>query len=61
MASICLDISSIRFPPVEPTWEFPPLSDEPGAIYTWEVMSHRTSWETLRGRYDEHNISFPSV
>jgi hypothetical protein len=22
------------------------------------VMSHRTRWETPRGRYDEHNIKF---
>jgi hypothetical protein len=22
------------------------------------VISHRTSWETLRGRYDEHNSKF---
>jgi hypothetical protein len=22
------------------------------------LMSHRTSWETLRGRYDEHSSKF---
>jgi hypothetical protein len=37
VVSIGLAISSTRFPPVEPTWEFPPLSHEPGAICTWEA------------------------
>jgi hypothetical protein len=37
MVSIGLAIPSTRFPPVEPTWEFPPLSHELGAICTWEA------------------------
>jgi hypothetical protein len=37
MVSIGLAIPSIRFPPVESTWEFPPLSHELGAICTWET------------------------
>jgi hypothetical protein len=37
MVGIGLAIPSIRFPPVKPTWEFPPLSHEPGALCTWEA------------------------
>jgi hypothetical protein len=37
MVSIVLAISSIRFPPMEPTWEFPSLSHEMGAICMWEA------------------------
>jgi hypothetical protein len=37
MVSICLAITSTKFSPVEPTWEFPPLSHEPGGICTWVV------------------------
>jgi hypothetical protein len=37
MVSICLAIPSTRFPPVEPMWEFTPLSHEPGTICTWEA------------------------
>jgi hypothetical protein len=37
MVSICLAIPSIRFPPVEPTWEFPSLSHELGVICAWEA------------------------
>jgi hypothetical protein len=37
MVSIGLAIPSTRFPPVERTWKFTPLSHEPGAICTWET------------------------
>jgi hypothetical protein len=32
-----LAMPSTRFPSVEPTWEFTPLSLELGAICTWEA------------------------
>jgi hypothetical protein len=37
MVSIGLAIPLTRFPSVEPTWEFTPLSHESGAICTWEA------------------------
>jgi hypothetical protein len=37
MVSIGLAIPRTRFPSVEPTWEFTPLSHEPGVICTWEA------------------------
>jgi hypothetical protein len=37
MVSIGLAIPRTRFPSVELTWEFTPLSHEPGAICTWEA------------------------
>jgi hypothetical protein len=37
MVSIGLAIPSTRFSSVELTWEFKPLSHEPGAICTWEA------------------------
>jgi hypothetical protein len=37
MVSIGLVIPSTRFSPMEPTWEFTPLSHEPGAICTREA------------------------
>jgi hypothetical protein len=37
MVSIALAIPRTRFPSVEPTWEFTPLSHESGAICTWEA------------------------
>jgi hypothetical protein len=37
MVSIGLAIPRTRFPSVEPTWEFTPLSHEPGAICMWEA------------------------
>jgi hypothetical protein len=35
MESKCLHMLTTRFPPVEPTWEFPPLSQEPN----WNELS----------------------
>jgi hypothetical protein len=37
MAIKGLAIPSTRFPSVEPTWEFTPLSHERGAICAWEA------------------------
>jgi hypothetical protein len=37
MVSIGLAIPRTRFSSVELTWEFTPLSHEPGAICTWEA------------------------
>jgi hypothetical protein len=37
MISIGLAIPSTRFPPLEPAWEFTPLSHEPGEICTWDA------------------------
>jgi hypothetical protein len=39
MESKGLPILTTRFPPVEPMWEFPPLSQEPNHRYTWKVTS----------------------
>jgi hypothetical protein len=37
MVSTGLTIPRTRFPSVEPTWEYTPLSHESGAICTWEA------------------------
>jgi hypothetical protein len=40
------------------TTEDSAAAEEPGASGGAAVMSHRTSWETPRGRYDEHISKF---
>jgi hypothetical protein len=45
MVSIGLAIPRTRFPSVEPTWEFTPLSHESGAICTW--VARESGWEAI--------------
>jgi hypothetical protein len=54
MVSICLAIPNTRFPPMEPTWEFTPLSYEPRAICMWEAG------ETSRGAIATASVNAPT-